>query len=145
MSKENIDYRAIVERIAEMLHGGVTDIGLLTITVQSYKDRLAKVEGERDELEEAKSLHDEGVSMLCGQFDELAAATGWTTEIAMSQGVSQLEYARRLKARIAELEARTVKLPPCVDDLHGVGMVMSADAVTAALSAAGINLETGGE
>ncbi|EQA3413049.1 hypothetical protein ACX1JN_000692 [Cronobacter sakazakii] len=47
--------------------------------------------------------------------------------------------------RITELEARTVKLPPCVDDLHGVGMVMSADAVTEALSAAGINLETGGE
>ncbi|WP_105604147.1 hypothetical protein [Cronobacter sakazakii] len=50
MSKENIDYRAIVERITEMLHGGVTDIGLLTVTVQSYKDRLAKVEAERDEL-----------------------------------------------------------------------------------------------
>ncbi|EOC3061181.1 hypothetical protein ACINJI_002825 [Cronobacter dublinensis] len=50
MSKENIDYRAIVERIAEMLHGGVTDIGLLTVTVQSYKDRLAKIEAERDVL-----------------------------------------------------------------------------------------------
>ncbi|MDT3563022.1 hypothetical protein ROM27_01780 [Cronobacter malonaticus] len=52
---------------------------------------------------------------------------------------------REAEKRIAELEARTVKLPPCVDDLHGVGMVMSADAVTEALSAAGINLETGGE
>ncbi|EOV9009483.1 ead/Ea22-like family protein [Cronobacter malonaticus] len=52
---------------------------------------------------------------------------------------------REAEKRIAELEARTVKLPPCVDDLHGVGMVMSADAVTKALSAAGINLETGGE
>lgn len=49
------------------------------------------------------------------------------------------------KKRIAELEARTVsvKLPPCVDDLHGIGMVMSADAVTEALSAAGIKLEVG--
>lgn len=49
------------------------------------------------------------------------------------------------KKRIAELEARTVsvKLPPCVDGLHGVGMVMSADAVTEALSAAGIKLEVG--
>ncbi|ELY4817813.1 hypothetical protein SM094_002475 [Cronobacter malonaticus] len=52
---------------------------------------------------------------------------------------------RDAEKRVAELETRTVKLPPCVDDLHGVGMVMSADAVTKALSAAGINLETGGE
>ncbi|EOI3576237.1 hypothetical protein BS412_15760 [Cronobacter turicensis] len=50
MSKENIDYRAIVERIAEMLHGSVTDIPLLTVTAQSYKDRFAKVEAERDAL-----------------------------------------------------------------------------------------------
>lgn len=43
------------------------------------------------------------------------------------------------------LEARTVsfKLPPCVDDLHGIGLVMSADAVTEALTAAGIKLEVG--
>lgn len=49
------------------------------------------------------------------------------------------------KKRIAELEARavSVKLPPCVDDLHGIGMVMSADAVIEALSAAGIKLEVG--
>ncbi|MEB8239923.1 ead/Ea22-like family protein [Raoultella ornithinolytica] len=43
--------------------------------------------------------------------------------------------------RIAELESRTVKLPPCVDDLHGIGMVMSADAVVEALAAAGIKVE----
>ncbi len=49
------------------------------------------------------------------------------------------------KKLIAELEARavSVKLPPCVDDLHGVGMVMSADAVVEALAAAGIKLEVG--
>ncbi|ELY3812385.1 ead/Ea22-like family protein [Cronobacter sakazakii] len=58
---------------------------------------------------------------------------------------AQFKKRKAAEARIAELEARTVKLPPCVDDLHGVGMVMSADAVTEALSAAGINLETGGE
>ncbi|WP_245248447.1 hypothetical protein [Yokenella regensburgei] len=63
------------------------------------------------ELEEAQSLHDEGAYMLCGQFDELAAAMGWTSEIAMAQGVSQLEFARNLKARLAELEARTVTMP----------------------------------
>ncbi|WP_242514490.1 hypothetical protein [Enterobacter cloacae] len=34
------DYRAIVERISEIVHGKVTDIGLLTITVKSMKDKL---------------------------------------------------------------------------------------------------------
>ncbi|QWR81220.1 ead/Ea22-like family protein [Cronobacter sakazakii] len=70
------------------------------------------------------------------------------TFIATANPATVLELIAALEAaekRIAELEARTVKLPPCVDDLHGVGMVMSADAVTEALSAAGINLETGGE
>ncbi|MFU9088563.1 hypothetical protein ACNA33_28065 [Klebsiella pneumoniae] len=42
--------------------------------------------------------------------------------------------------RIAELESRTVKLPPCVDDLHGIGMVMSADAVVEALTSYGIKV-----
>ncbi|HBV4296142.1 TPA: ead/Ea22-like family protein [Klebsiella pneumoniae] len=46
-----------------------------------------------------------------------------------------------LRQRIAELESRTVKLPPCVDDLHGIGMVMSADAVVEALATAGIKVE----
>ncbi|EPX3543940.1 hypothetical protein ACWY42_000474 [Klebsiella pneumoniae] len=35
----------------------------------------------------------------------------------------------------------TVKLPPCVDDLHGIGMVMSADAVVEALTSYGIKVE----
>ncbi|HBT0501581.1 ead/Ea22-like family protein [Klebsiella pneumoniae] len=42
---------------------------------------------------------------------------------------------------IAELESRTVKLPLCVDDLHGIGMVMSADAVVDALTSYGIKVE----
>ena len=46
-----------------------------------------------------------------------------------------------LRQRIAELESRTVKLPPCVDDLHGIGMVMSADAVVEALTSYGIKVE----
>ncbi|WP_373327882.1 hypothetical protein [Cronobacter turicensis] len=62
-----------------------------------------------------------------------------------TRDVLELIAALEAAQRVAELETRTVKLPPCVDDMHGVGMVMSADAVTEALSAAGINLETGGE
>ncbi|HBZ3186917.1 TPA: ead/Ea22-like family protein [Klebsiella pneumoniae] len=46
-----------------------------------------------------------------------------------------------LQERISELESRTVKLPPCVDDLHGIGMVMSADAVVEALTSYGIKVE----
>ncbi|EOC0415022.1 hypothetical protein ACI00F_003820 [Cronobacter dublinensis] len=34
------DYKAIVERIAEILHGKVTDIDLLTVTVQAMKERV---------------------------------------------------------------------------------------------------------
>ncbi|MDP1097216.1 hypothetical protein Q6288_24140 [Klebsiella quasipneumoniae] len=52
-----------------------------------------------------------------------------------------VEVVGKLTERIAELESRTVKLPPCVDDLHGIGMVMSADAVVEALATAGIKVE----
>lgn len=37
---EQTNYRAIVERIAEIVHGKVTDIDLLTVTVKSMKDNL---------------------------------------------------------------------------------------------------------
>ncbi|MGV1705168.1 hypothetical protein [Klebsiella pneumoniae] len=52
-----------------------------------------------------------------------------------------VELVGKLAERIAELESRTVKLPPCVDDLHGIGMVMPADAVIEMLAAAGIKVE----
>lgn len=41
------DYRAIVERIAEVLHGSVTDVDLLTVTVQAMKERNKKLERQR--------------------------------------------------------------------------------------------------
>lgn len=44
---EKTDYRAIVERIAEILHGSVTDVDLLTVTVQAMKERNTKLERER--------------------------------------------------------------------------------------------------
>lgn len=58
------------------------------------------------ELEDAQCQHESDTLMLCHQFDELASAMGWTSELAMKQGVGQLEYARSIKARIAELEAK---------------------------------------
>ncbi|EKY3920268.1 hypothetical protein RCI35_004193 [Enterobacter hormaechei] len=39
---EQTNYRDIVERIAEIIHGKVTDIDLLTVTVKSMKDKLQK-------------------------------------------------------------------------------------------------------
>lgn len=70
------------------------------------------------ELEHAQSLHVEDAYMLCGQFDELAAAMGWTSEIAVAQGVSQLEYARNFKAQIAELSASHSKLRDTMATIH---------------------------
>lgn len=138
---------------------------------------LADADKRIAELEEAQSLHDEGASMLCGQYDELAAAMGWTSELAEKQGVSQLEYARWLNVRIAELEtyskttlefreaalnenrhlkleleiaekriaeleARTVKLPPTFwyehDDLSRDIPVLDKRLVKKAIRAAGV-------
>ncbi|EOI3539357.1 hypothetical protein QLY38_03665 [Cronobacter sakazakii] len=44
---KKIDYRSIVESIAEILHGSVTDMDLLTITVRAMKDRNKKLEQQR--------------------------------------------------------------------------------------------------
>ncbi len=47
---EQTNYRAIVERIAEIIHGKVTDIDLLTVTVKSIKDNLQGKASLRDEI-----------------------------------------------------------------------------------------------
>jgi len=47
---EQTNYRAIVERIAEIVHGKVTDIDLLTVTVKSIKDNLQGKASLRDEI-----------------------------------------------------------------------------------------------
>lgn len=62
------------------------------------------------ELEDAQCQHESDTLMLCHQFDELASAMGWTSELAMKQGVGQLEYARSIKTRIAELENSETQL-----------------------------------
>lgn len=55
--------------------------------------------------------------------------------------IALVEALEKAQKRISQLESRTVKLPPCVDDLHGIGMVMSADAVVEALASYGIKVE----
>ncbi|WAX16302.1 hypothetical protein KP591P3_00066 [Klebsiella phage KP591P3] len=57
------------------------------------------------------------------------------------EALALVDALEKAQQRIAELESRTVKLPPCVDDLHGIGMVMSADAVVEALTSYGIKVE----
>ncbi|HDH1404446.1 TPA: ead/Ea22-like family protein [Klebsiella quasipneumoniae subsp. similipneumoniae] len=52
-----------------------------------------------------------------------------------------VEALEKAQQRITQLESSAVKLPPCVDDLHGIGMVMSADAVVEALTSYGIKVE----
>ncbi|EKB5318972.1 hypothetical protein OOL41_000770 [Salmonella enterica] len=70
----------------------------------------------------------------------------------MKQGVGQLEYARSIKARIAELEAREVTLPQRLqpgadgyDDwyVHSAddGEYLKADDVIEAIRAAGIKVK----
>ena len=78
-------------------------------------------------------------------FNAVNAELVEALEKAQQRIASQREYYEGVIAdggkRIAELESRTVKLPPCVDDLHGIGMVMSADAVVEALTSYGIKVE----
>jgi multidrug efflux pump subunit AcrA (membrane-fusion protein) len=99
------------------------------------------------ELEEAQSMHESDTLMLCRQFDELAASMGWSSELAMQQGVSQLEYARSLKERIAELESRTVTVKLPKDhvedaDLFGWGVVVvPLEALKEACADAGVTVE----
>lgn len=82
------------------------------LTKQNIAERgkdISELEAARQriaELEDAQCQHESDTLMLCHQFDELASAMGWTSELAMKQGVGQLEYARSIKARIAELEAK---------------------------------------
>ncbi|EOU9576484.1 hypothetical protein [Cronobacter sakazakii] len=96
--------------------------------------------GEADELFFRLCTPEAVLELIAAlEATEQHAARGW------GEAHEQETRSEAAEKRIAELEALTVKLPPCVDDLHGVGVVMSADAVTEALSAAGINLETGGE
>ncbi|PUH07968.1 hypothetical protein [Klebsiella pneumoniae] len=60
---------------------------------------------------------------------------------AMDERLALVEALEKAQQRITQLESRAVKLPPCVDDLHGIGMVMSADAVVEALTSYGIKVE----
>ncbi|HBR4578400.1 hypothetical protein ABLV55_20490 [Klebsiella sp. JB_Kp041] len=91
----------------------------------------------------------ESEKRICATWRKTAESTGEKLEKAQGmeaywktqcRGIT--DHCEELQARIAELESRTVKLPPCVDDLHGIGMVMSADAVVEALTSYGIKVET---
>ncbi|HBR2118522.1 TPA: hypothetical protein L9N02_005057 [Klebsiella quasipneumoniae subsp. similipneumoniae] len=92
----------------------------------------------------------ESEKRICATWRKTAKSTGEKLEKAQSK-IIELQQGYEidprtheiidLQERIADLESRTVKLPPCVDDLHGIGMVMSADAVIEALTSYGIKVE----
>lgn len=116
---------------------------------QKLGEDLDAAEKRIAELEEAQSMHESDTLMLCRQFDELAAAMGWSSELAMQQGVSQLEYARSLKERIADLESRTVTVKLLKDhvddaDLFGWGVVVvPLEALKEACAEVGVRVEVG--
>ncbi|HHI2231578.1 TPA: hypothetical protein ACP40A_002083 [Klebsiella pneumoniae] len=106
---------------------------LASLALQCLESNSALVEA----LEKARQVDEELCKLLPPGVEYMDHPDGGD--------VTPLEGVRRMVAdyrqRIAELESRTVKLPPCVDDLHGIGMVMSADAVVEALTSYGIKVE----
>lgn len=120
----------------------ITELALITIKnqIKSFctvvlreNEALALAEA----LEKAQQVDEELCRLLPPGVEYMDPPDG--------SNVEPIEQVRRMVAdyrrRIAELESRTVKLPPCVDDLHGIGMVMSADAVVEALTSYGIKVE----
>lgn len=117
------------ERLAAYPYGEIIDI--------------SQHEGEQIDIDitDINEFHEEANPVnILALLEALEKAQGmeahWETQC---RGIT--DHCEELQARIAELESRTVKLPPCVDDLHGIGMVMSADAVIDMLAAAGIKVE----
>lgn len=126
MSKENIDYRAIVERIAEMLHGSVTDIPLLTVTAQSYKDRLAKVEGERTALAAENVALKVAISQHAAGFT-VCEACGEENVSGNDDVCRVLNEPPATDAFIAEQRAQGVEM--LADHLSGLGISASETSV----------------
>lgn len=98
-------------------------------------EALEKAQQRIDELE-----NDEVRQRLANAEHQLYMAELAKNNLRASRK-AQFRKRKAAEQRIAELESRTVKLPPCVDDLHGIGMVMSADAVVEALTSYGIKVE----
>ncbi|EKK5196987.1 hypothetical protein PN545_001018 [Cronobacter sakazakii] len=128
------------------------DSDSFAVVTENYNGREVEFERPITDLAiDAAGVIDELIAALeaaradCRENAARIAELESQRKLAFSACNRWADKCRDAEKRVAELETRTVKLPPCVDDLHGVGMVMSADAVTKALSAAGINLETGGE
>ncbi|EGM2645514.1 ead/Ea22-like family protein [Salmonella enterica] len=119
VGKLRVELEAAKKRIAELEKGHQEAAKQINswrrLAKQNIAERgkdISELEAARQriaELEDAQCQHESDTLMLCHQFDELASAMGWTSELAMKQGVGQLEYARSIKTRIAELEAKLSK------------------------------------
>lgn len=129
----------------------MTDITELAQSLENAASKALIEEGLTWFCEEQLS-HEDGIALHKADAEFIALANPANVlalvealEKAQQRIDSQREYYECVIAdggkRLAELESRTVKLPPCVDDLHGIGMVMSADAVVEALTSYGIKVE----
>lgn len=125
---------------------------LSTLTVDEISSLLAERDADKRQIAEQQehiTSLEEGVNILLAQYDQLAAAIGWTTEKALAGEGNQEQYAEAMVKRLAELEARTVsvKLPPKVDysNVPFAAHTWNSciDEVAKRLAAAGINLEVG--
>lgn len=107
-----------------------------------------------DELDEAKEriaeLEARTEQKPVADISRLDDVLSWIESLPVPTKSATANYCR-LKNFIADFRANAqpapapiaVKLPNCVDDLHGVGPVMSADAVVAMLELAGIKIAEG--
>ncbi|ECD5005990.1 ead/Ea22-like family protein [Salmonella enterica subsp. enterica serovar Curacao] len=107
IDSDDVDLRFEVDGVETGTTVSIVDeCGHAAQIITALLDELEAARQRIAELEDAQCQHESDTLMLCHQFDELASAMGWTSELAMKQGVGQLEYARSIKTRIAELEAK---------------------------------------
>ena len=106
------DYKAIVERIAEILHGKVTDIDLLTVTVQAMKERNSKLERQREaqsgDITSSRKYWDDNRNQPSPQTQ--AYIEGWN-----DRGAALREQIRRAVAYLKAVNDRNE--PECKDVL----------------------------
>ena len=159
----SIDGREAILCLSRPVGGMAHSCAVLRYIAAANPATIISLLAERDadkaliaELSEHISSLEEGVSMLLAQYDQLAAAIGWTTEKALAGEGNQEQYAEAMAKRIAELEASHTKLRESMAAIHntirldGAGVSLSSllsaskRAYEESTAAAGITLVVGG-
>ncbi|WP_075180540.1 hypothetical protein [Pantoea sp. 1.19] len=68
-------------------------------------EQMTEVEQRLAELEEAQLLHEQELYDARAEFDDLAAAMGWSKRDLVN-GIGPMDYARNLKARAESAEVK---------------------------------------